>query len=63
MTEEYLKLNEYVDQSNRTIAVTGAGISYLYGMRRLKQSVGPVNARRFFPPRLSVRTRKNFMKS
>jgi len=48
MTEEYRNLNEYINQSNRTVAVTGAGISYLYGMRRLKQSVGMMNARRVF---------------
>ena len=48
MTEEYRNLTEYIDQRNRTVAVTGAGISYLYGMRRLKQSVGMMNARRVF---------------
>ncbi|MCD8230451.1 MAG: hypothetical protein LUD14_01265 [Clostridiales bacterium] len=48
MTEEYRQLKEYMDQSDKTVAVTGAGISYLYGMRRLKQSVGMMNARRVF---------------
>ncbi|MCD7709449.1 MAG: hypothetical protein LUI02_06215 [Clostridiales bacterium] len=48
MRDEYMKLREYMDESGRTVAVTGAGISYLYGMRRLKQSVGPMNAGRVF---------------
>lgn len=48
MRAEYIQLKEYMDQSNKTVAVTGAGISYLYGMRRLKQSVGMMNARRIF---------------
>ncbi len=48
MNENYRKLKEYMDQSNNTVVVTGAGISYLYGMRRLKQSVGILNARRVF---------------
>ncbi|MCD7866584.1 MAG: hypothetical protein LUG54_11400 [Clostridiales bacterium] len=48
MTEEYRQLKEYMDQNDKTVAVTGAGISYLYGMRRLKQSVGTMNARRIF---------------
>ncbi|MCD8315916.1 MAG: hypothetical protein LUB61_00705, partial [Eggerthellaceae bacterium] len=41
-------LKEYMDESERTVVVTGAGISYLYGMRRLKNSVGPMNAGRIF---------------
>ncbi|MCD7954600.1 MAG: hypothetical protein LUG93_02345 [Lachnospiraceae bacterium] len=48
MKSEYSQLKEYMDQSKKTVAVTGAGISYLYGMRRLKQSVGMMNARRVF---------------
>ncbi|MCD8190905.1 MAG: hypothetical protein LUD78_11960 [Clostridiales bacterium] len=48
MKREYAQLKEYMDQSSRTVAVTGAGISYLYGMRRLKQSVGRMNAGRIF---------------
>ncbi|MCD7807825.1 MAG: hypothetical protein LUH02_00670 [Erysipelotrichaceae bacterium] len=48
MTEEYNQLKNYMNQSSRTVVVTGAGISYLYGMRRLKQSVGMMNARRVF---------------
>ncbi|MCC8075074.1 MAG: hypothetical protein LIO95_03895 [Clostridiales bacterium] len=48
MKREYAQLKEYMEQSSRTVAVTGAGISYLYGMRRLKQSVGRMNAGRIF---------------
>ncbi|MCD8054205.1 MAG: hypothetical protein LUF00_09190 [Lachnospiraceae bacterium] len=48
MRNEYAQLKEYMDQSRKTVAVTGAGISYLYGMRRLKQSVGRMNAGRIF---------------
>lgn len=48
MKDEYLKLREYMEQSGKTVAVTGAGISYLYGMRRLKQKVGVLNSRRVF---------------
>ncbi len=48
MRDECRQLKEYLDQSQKTVAVTGAGISYLYGMRRLKQSVGRMNAGRIF---------------
>ncbi len=48
MKSEYNQLKEYMDQSNKTVAVTGAGISYLYGVSRLKQSVGRLNAGRIF---------------
>ncbi len=45
MRYESEQLREYMSNSGRTVAVTGAGISYLYGMRRLKQSVGLMNSR------------------
>ncbi|MCD8223853.1 MAG: hypothetical protein LUC99_03220 [Clostridiales bacterium] len=48
MENKYSQLKEYMDQADKTVAVTGAGISYLYGMRRLKQSVGRLNAGRIF---------------
>ncbi|MCD8095372.1 MAG: hypothetical protein LUE12_04515 [Ruminococcus sp.] len=48
MEQEYIQLKEYMDRSKKPVAVTGAGISYLYGMRRLKQSVGRINAGRIF---------------
>lgn len=48
MRTEYSQLKEYMEQSKKTVAVTGAGISYLYGMRRLKQTVGRMNASRIF---------------
>ncbi len=48
MNNEFEQITEWVRSSNYTVAVTGAGISYLYGMRRLKQSVGMMNAGRIF---------------
>ncbi|MCD8197365.1 MAG: hypothetical protein LUE24_09440 [Lachnospiraceae bacterium] len=48
MKKEYSQLKEYMDASRKTVAVTGAGISYLYGVSRLKQSVGRLNAGRIF---------------
>ncbi len=48
MKSEYNQLKLYIESSGKAVAVTGAGISYLYGMRRLKQSVGVMNARRVF---------------
>ncbi|MCD8150980.1 MAG: hypothetical protein LUE92_15775 [Clostridiales bacterium] len=48
MRDEYSQLKEYMEQSEKTVAVTGAGISYLYGVSRLKQSVGRLNAGRIF---------------
>ncbi len=40
MDEDVKKLKEYMDRSGNTVAVTGAGISYMYGMRRFKQVAG-----------------------
>ncbi len=40
MDEKIQKLKEYLDASSYTVAVTGAGISYMYGVRRLKQLAG-----------------------
>ncbi len=34
------ELKAYLDASQYTVAVTGAGISYMYGMRRFKQVAG-----------------------
>ncbi|MCD8216037.1 MAG: hypothetical protein LUC97_10425 [Clostridiales bacterium] len=48
MKNEYSKLKEYMSESSRTVCVTGAGISYLYGVRRLKQSVGFMNHGKVF---------------
>ncbi|MCD7845697.1 MAG: hypothetical protein LUG57_07590 [Oscillospiraceae bacterium] len=48
MKSEYEQLKEYMSQSEKTVAVTGAGISYRYGMRRLKESAGRMNAGRIF---------------
>ncbi len=40
MDEQIQKLKEYMNASSYTVAVTGAGISYMYGMRRFKQVAG-----------------------
>ncbi len=40
MEEQVGKLKEYLDGSQYTVAVTGAGISYMYGMRRFKHVAG-----------------------
>ncbi len=40
MDEQTEKLKEYMDVSGYTVAVTGAGISYMYGMRRFKKDAG-----------------------
>ncbi len=40
MDEQVKKLKEYMDAAENTVAVTGAGISYMYGMRRFKQLAG-----------------------
>ncbi|MCD8307514.1 MAG: NAD-dependent protein deacetylase [Clostridia bacterium] len=48
MRKDFIQLKEYIDNSHNAVAVTGAGISYLYGMRRLKMSVGRMNAGRIF---------------
>lgn len=48
MKNEYEILKQCIDESKKTVAVTGAGISYLYGMRRLKENVGRINAGHIF---------------
>ncbi len=48
MKKDYMKLIEYMNESSRAVAVTGSGISYLYGVRRLKQSVGYMNYGKVF---------------
>lgn len=50
MDEQVQELKEYMDESNYTVAITGAGISYLYGMRRLKQQIGQNNLTQKFSP-------------
>ncbi len=40
MDEQVQKLKNYMDESGYTVAITGAGISYMYGMRRFKQLAG-----------------------
>ncbi|MCD8199425.1 MAG: hypothetical protein LUD25_00435 [Coriobacteriaceae bacterium] len=37
MDEQIETLRKYMEESKKTVAITGAGISYLYGVGRLKQ--------------------------
>ncbi len=48
MKKDFIQLKEYMDASHKAVAVTGAGISYMYGMRRFKMTVGRMNAGRVF---------------
>ncbi len=43
-------LKKYLAESSYTVAITGAGISYLYGMRRAKQQVGRANLMQSLTP-------------
>ncbi len=56
------KLKKYIEESKNTVVVTGAGVSYLYGMRRLKQSVGMMNARKVFSAEYVRKNPENFYK-
>ncbi len=49
MDEQVKKLKEYMDESTDTVAVTGAGISYMYGIRRFKQDAGDGWTRKVTP--------------
>ncbi len=49
MDEQVKKLKEYLDESRNTVAVTGAGISHMYGMRRFKQDAGEGWSRKVAP--------------
>lgn len=62
MKSEYSQLKEYMDRSNKTVAVTGAGISYLYGVSRLKHNVGRMNAGRIFSASYARKNPEEFYK-
>ncbi len=49
MDEQVEQLMEYMQTSPYTVAVTGAGISYMYGMRRFKQVAGQDWTRKVTP--------------
>ncbi len=51
MDKQVEQLKEYMDNSKDTIAVTGSGISYMYGMRRLKQQTNRMDLMRKLSPR------------
>ncbi len=48
--DEIEQLKDYMDNSNKTVAVTGAGISYLYGVGRLKQLTSRANMTQILSP-------------
>ncbi len=50
MDEQVKQLKEYMDASTDTVAVTGSGISYMYGMRRLKQQTNRADLMRKLTP-------------
>ncbi len=50
MDEPIRQLKEYMDASTNTVAVTGSGISYLYGMRRLKSQTNRMDLMRRLTP-------------
>ncbi len=50
MDAKVKQLKEYMEASKNTVAVTGSGISYLYGMRRLKQQTNRMDLMRKLSP-------------
>ncbi|MCD8212423.1 MAG: hypothetical protein LUC17_05295 [Oscillospiraceae bacterium] len=50
MDDDVRQLKEFMDNSKNTVAVTGAGISYNYGMRRLKQQTSRMDLMRKLTP-------------
>ncbi len=51
MDKQVEQLKEYMDESNYTVAITGSGISYLYGMTRFKQNTGRRNMTKMMNPK------------
>ncbi len=51
MEEEVKQLKAYMDASNNTVAVTGSGICYGYGMTRLKQQTNRMDQMRMMSPK------------
>ncbi len=50
MDSQVEQLKEYMDNSKYTVAVTGSGISYLYGMSRLKRQTNRLDLTRKLTP-------------
>ncbi len=50
MDNDVKQLKEYMNNSSNTVAVTGSGISYLYGMSRLKQQTNRMDLMRRLSP-------------
>ncbi len=50
MDSDVMQLKQYMDESKNTVAVTGSGISYLYGMSRLKRQTNRMDLMRRLTP-------------
>ncbi len=50
MDAQVKQLKDYMDASDYTVAVTGSGISYLYGMTRLKRQTNRMDQMRMMSP-------------
>ncbi len=62
MEENIRQLKEYMDSSKDTIVVTGSGISYMYGMRRLKQQTNRMDLMRKLTPSYVRKNPEEFYK-
>ncbi len=60
MDEQVRQLKEYMDKSTNTVAVTGSGISYLYGMTRLKQATNRMDMMRKLSPKYVSKNPEDF---
>ncbi len=62
MDEQITQLKEYMDNSSNTVAITGSGISYLYGMSRLKQMSNRMDLMRKLSPKYVQKNPEDFYK-
>ncbi len=60
MDKQVQQLKEYIDTSKNTVAVTGSGISYMYGMRRLKQQTNRMDLMRKLSPQYVKKNPEEF---
>ncbi len=60
MDDQVKQLKEYMDNSQNTVAVTGSGISYLYGMSRLKQMTNRMDLMRKLSPQYVKKNPEDF---
>lgn len=62
MDEQITQLKEYMDNSSNTVAITGSGISYLYGMSRLKQMSNRMDLMWKLSPKYAQKNPEDFYK-